>query len=58
MRTHSTDPVPFLLVEDLKSDGSGSGKVGRYCEKEAQASGFRLKSGEDLFRIFIGAKRS
>jgi len=45
-------------VEDLKSDGSGSGKVGRYCEKEAQASGFRLKSGEDLFRIFIGAKRS
>ena len=58
MRTHSTDPVPFLLVEDLKSDGSGSGKGGRYCEKEARAAGFRLKSGEDLFRIFIGAKRN
>jgi 2,3-bisphosphoglycerate-independent phosphoglycerate mutase len=58
MRTHSTDPVPFLLVDDLKSAGSGSGRGGRYCEKEAQAAGFRLKSGEDLFRIFIGAKRS
>ena len=58
MRTHSTDPVPFLLVEDLKSDGSGSGKGGRYCEKEALAAGFRLDSGVDLFRIFIGAKRS
>ena len=56
MRTHSTDPVPFLLVDDLKSGDSGSGKGGRYCEKEARATGFRLKSGEDLFRIFISAK--
>jgi len=58
MRTHSTDPVPFLLVDDLKSGGSPSAKGGRYCEKEALAAGFRLESGEDLFRIFIGAKRS
>jgi 2,3-bisphosphoglycerate-independent phosphoglycerate mutase len=58
MRTHSTDPVPFLLVDDLKSGGSPSGKGGRYCEKEALAAGFRIESGEDLFRIFIGAKRS
>jgi len=41
----------------LKYEGSGSGKGGRYCEKEAHAAGFQLKSGEDLFRIFIGAKR-
>jgi 2,3-bisphosphoglycerate-independent phosphoglycerate mutase len=58
LRTHSTDPVPFLLVDDLKSSGAGSGRGGRYCEKEALAAGFRLKSGEDLFRIFIGAKKS
>ncbi len=56
IRTHSMDPVPFLLVDDLKSLGSGSGKGGRYCEKDAHAAGLRLKSGEDLFRIFIGAK--
>ena len=55
MRTHSTDPVPFLLVDDLKSE-RGSGKGGRYCEREAQATGRRLNSGEDLFRLFIGAK--
>ncbi len=56
IRTHSTDPVPFLLVDDLQSGDSGSGKGGRYCEKEAYAAGFQLKSGEDLFRIFVGAK--
>jgi len=55
MRRHSADPVPFLLVDDLKYGGSGSGKGGRYCEKEALAAGFRLESGVDLFRIFIGA---
>ena len=26
MRTHSTDPVPFLLVDDLKSSGPGFGQ--------------------------------
>ena len=57
MRTHSMDPVPFLLVDDLKSGAPGSGKGGRYCEKDAQAAGLRLESGEDLFRIFIGAKK-
>ena len=57
-RTHSTDPVPFLLVDDLKAGAPGSGKGVRYCEKEAHAAGWRLSSGEDLFRIFIGVKRS
>ena len=32
-RTHSTDPVPFLLVDDLKS-GAGSDKGSRYCERQ------------------------
>lgn len=56
MRTHSTDPVPFLLVDDLKSGLSGSGRGGRYCEKEARAAGLRFKSGEDLFRTFTGKR--
>ena len=55
LRTHSTDPVPFLLVEDLYS--AGSGKAARYCERQAHAAGWRLKCGEDLFRIFIDVKR-
>ena len=54
-RTHSIDPVPFLLVDDLKS-GEGSNKGSRYCERQAHAAGWRLNSGEDLFRIFIGVK--
>ena len=54
IRTHSTDPVPFLLINDLKSLVSGSGKGGRFCEKEAYAAGLSFKCGEDLFRIFIG----
>jgi 2,3-bisphosphoglycerate-independent phosphoglycerate mutase len=56
IRTHSTDPVPFLLVNNLEPLASGSGKGGRFCEKQAGAAGLRLKCGEDLFRIFIGAK--
>ena len=55
IRTHSMDPVPFLLVNDLHSGGLG--KAARYCEKEAHAAGWRLECGEDLFRIFIDAKR-
>jgi len=51
------DPVPFLLVEDLKS-GAGSDKGSRYCEREAHAAGWQLNSGEDLFRVFIGEKIS
>jgi 2,3-bisphosphoglycerate-independent phosphoglycerate mutase len=56
IRTHSSDAVPFLLVDDLNAGGSGSGKGGRYSEKNACAAGLQLESGEDLFRIFIGAK--
>ena len=58
IRTHSTDPVPFLLVDYPISGVLGSGKGRRYCEKEAHAAGLQLKCGEDLFRIFIGAKGS
>ncbi|MCE5335546.1 MAG: cofactor-independent phosphoglycerate mutase [Desulfobacteraceae bacterium] len=51
-RTHSSNPVPFLLA------GSGSGQVSgtgsKYCEREALEKEWRLNSGEELFRTFMG----
>ncbi len=55
IRTHSTDPVPFLLVDDLRAEGSS--KAVRYCEKQAREAGWHVASGEELFTIFITAKR-
>jgi 2,3-bisphosphoglycerate-independent phosphoglycerate mutase len=52
-RTHSTNPVPFLLIEDLNSGSSGSQSGSRFCEKDALAAGLRFDSGEDLFRVFV-----
>ncbi|MGC9194906.1 MAG: cofactor-independent phosphoglycerate mutase [Syntrophobacteraceae bacterium] len=54
MRTHSIDPAPFLLVEDLGRIGSQGSA--RYCERQAQEAGWRIKCGEDLFKIFINVK--
>lgn len=54
LRTHSTDPAPFLLIEDLKR--TDTGKSARYCERQAQQAGWRLPCGEELFKIFINAK--
>jgi 2,3-bisphosphoglycerate-independent phosphoglycerate mutase len=54
MRTHSTDPVPFLIVGDLNAGSSESGSGSRFCEKDANSAGRRYDSGEDLFRAFIG----
>jgi 2,3-bisphosphoglycerate-independent phosphoglycerate mutase len=56
MRTHSTDPVPFLLVDDLNAGAPGPGRGGRFCEKQALAAGWRFDCGEDLFRMFAGVK--
>jgi len=51
-RTHSTDPVPFLLARaDCAADASSGPK---YCEREAGATGWRLPSGVELFRTFMG----
>jgi 2,3-bisphosphoglycerate-independent phosphoglycerate mutase len=57
MRTHSTDPVPFLLVDDLYSDRPGPGAGARFCEKEALGAGLRFDSGAALFRVFIGCDK-
>jgi 2,3-bisphosphoglycerate-independent phosphoglycerate mutase len=54
LRTHSTEPAPFLLIGDLKTAEPISGEARRYCERQANASGLRLQSGEELFRLFTG----
>jgi 2,3-bisphosphoglycerate-independent phosphoglycerate mutase len=52
-RTHSSEPVPFLLVDDLKADAGIGGAAGKYCERQALAAAWNLNSGVELFRIFI-----
>lgn len=59
-RDHSADPAPFLLIDDLHAGRRSNGKAGRYCERDAQAAGWRLDSGVELFRAFMerGAGKS
>ena len=50
LRTHTADPVPFLLYESAAETNSG---VGNYCEKEARNTGIMFTSGPELFQRFI-----
>lgn len=50
-RTHSEQPVPFMLYDSSDLQDSG---VKCYCEDEAAMTGIRYSSGPDLFRAFIG----
>lgn len=56
LRTHSMDPVPFLLVDDLKAGTAGGCEGLRFCEKDARTTGLRFDRGADLFRTFIGSR--
>jgi 2,3-bisphosphoglycerate-independent phosphoglycerate mutase len=53
IRTHSSEPVPFLLVDDLQAHGASAGSAGKYCEKMAAAANRHFNSGVELFRTFI-----
>lgn len=53
-KTHVSDPVPFLLVEDLNGPDSSSPSPGGFSESVAAAAGWRFEDGEELFRVFIG----
>lgn len=55
VRTHVSDPVPFLLVVDLHASlaEAGGGKGG-YTERHAAESGLRLADGVSLFNRLIG----
>jgi 2,3-bisphosphoglycerate-independent phosphoglycerate mutase len=55
-RTHVTDPVPFLLVEDLHAALQSAPSPGAaFCERTAHATGWQLGNGAELFRLFVGA---
>jgi len=50
IRTHTNDPVPFLIYD---SKNEKENKINTFCEKEAKALGVFINSGEDLMKIFI-----
>ncbi len=54
LRTHTTDPVPFLLVD---TDGPGSipeeGGSAEFSERSAIAAGLHLNSGVELFEMLM-----
>ena len=54
-RTHVHDPVPFLLVENPNGSDTNPSPASTFCERAAQAQGWQLKDGEELFDHFIGA---
>lgn len=57
VRTHVSDPVPFLLVNDLNGSDSCDPNTAGFGERSAAETGWRFESGEDLFREFIGGER-
>jgi 2,3-bisphosphoglycerate-independent phosphoglycerate mutase len=52
-RTHSSEPVPFLLVNDQKTRDGIAGGTEKYCERIARAANWHLNSGVELFKIFM-----
>ena len=49
-RTHTSDPVPFLLYDSTQPLDQGCG----FTEKEAKASGIAVDNGYDLIQKLIG----
>jgi len=54
LRTHTTDPVPFLLLdiegpESLPAKGGGA----EFSERSAKAAGLHLNSGVELFEMLM-----
>ncbi|HNT35567.1 MAG TPA: phosphoglycerate mutase, partial [bacterium] len=50
LKTHSTDPVPFLIYDSSWSEARGSE---RFCERTAQSRGFWIKEGFRLMGQFL-----
>ena len=49
-RTHTSDPVPFVLYDSTQSHDQGCG----FTEKEARRSGITVDHGYDLIQKLIG----
>ncbi len=54
VRTHVSDPVPFLMVDLLASGLNSSGPEDTFCERAARARELRLRDGVELFDFFTG----
>ncbi|RMG59514.1 MAG: cofactor-independent phosphoglycerate mutase [Deltaproteobacteria bacterium] len=55
IRTHSNEPVPFLIYP---WDGDEGGKGGRYTEDDAKSSGVFVEKGTSLIELLLGAGSS
>ncbi|NIO16274.1 MAG: cofactor-independent phosphoglycerate mutase [Deltaproteobacteria bacterium] len=54
IRTHSNEPVPFVMYPKLKNSRDFS--AARYTEDEARKTGYFVERGFDLMPIFLGLK--
>jgi 2,3-bisphosphoglycerate-independent phosphoglycerate mutase len=53
IRTHSSDPVPFLIYDSTRNDRSGSPSVSGFTELAAAASGLHFEEGFKLADYFF-----
>ncbi len=58
VKTHVSDRVPFLLVDDVNGPAAGPRTGETFCERAAQADGWQVADGEVLFRTLIDAPGS
>ncbi|MGV8075527.1 MAG: cofactor-independent phosphoglycerate mutase [Syntrophobacteraceae bacterium] len=58
VRTHVSDPVPFLMLKDLKEAAKAPQQASTFSERNAKATGLHLNDGEALFEYFIGRNES
>lgn len=55
-RTHVSDPVPFLIVDDLSNSENNELSPGTiFCERTAQSTNWKFDDGTSLFEYFVGA---
>jgi 2,3-bisphosphoglycerate-independent phosphoglycerate mutase len=55
-KTHVSDPVPFLLVDDLNGPETVCEAPATFCERTAAEAGWHVGDGAELFSHFIGAR--
>ncbi len=54
LRTHVSDPVPFVIVDGpVRPGGPGAAAGAKYCERRGEAAGWTLDSGTELFKALI-----
>jgi 2,3-bisphosphoglycerate-independent phosphoglycerate mutase len=57
VRTHVTDPVPFLMVDNLHGPEKETySPETTFCERTAQGANWVMKDGVSLFEHFVGVR--